>query len=110
MGHARALINVEAVDAQLGIFKEIIEADLSVRNVEALVRSLSRDKSSKVSRNEKIEHGWERAMRDSSAKLAAQLGTPVKIRLSTKERGEIKITFTDVNDLNRILEMLAINR
>ena len=38
MGHARALIGVEAMETQLGIFKEIIEKDLSVRSVEALVR------------------------------------------------------------------------
>src|ERR1043165_4546127 len=40
MGHARALINVDAVDKQLVIFKEIKDKGLSVRQTEALVRNL----------------------------------------------------------------------
>ena len=40
MGHARALINVDTVDKQLYIFKEIKQKGLSVRQTEALVRNL----------------------------------------------------------------------
>src|SRR5215216_4079855 len=40
MGHARALINVDTVDRQLYIYKEIKEKGLSVRQTEALVRNL----------------------------------------------------------------------
>src|SRR4026209_1559226 len=40
MGHARALINVDTVDKQLFIYKEIKEKELSVRQTEALVRNL----------------------------------------------------------------------
>ena len=109
MGHARALINVEAIDAQLGIFQEIIDADLSVRNVEALVRALSHDKPKKISQKSKIEARLECAMKDSGEKLATRLGTQVKINVSTKERGEIKIIFTNGRDLDRILKLLAVD-
>ncbi|HEV7780932.1 MAG TPA: ParB/RepB/Spo0J family partition protein, partial [Chitinophagaceae bacterium] len=40
MGHARALINVDTIDKQLFIFKEIKEKGLSVRQTESLVRNL----------------------------------------------------------------------
>ena len=40
MGHARALINVDTIDKQLFIYKEIKEKGLSVRQTEALVRNL----------------------------------------------------------------------
>lgn len=40
MGHARALINVDTVDQQLYIYKEIKNKGLSVRQTEALVRTL----------------------------------------------------------------------
>jgi ParB family chromosome partitioning protein len=109
MGHARALINVETIDAQLGIFQEIIEEDLSVRSVEALVRALSHDKSRKISQKKKIEAGLEGAMKVSGEKLATRLGTQVKIQVSTKERGEIKIIFANSRDLNRILKLLAVD-
>ena len=54
MGHARALINVDTVDKQLYIFKEIKQKGLSVRQTEALVRNLYKNggavkKSSKSS-------------------------------------------------------------
>ena len=42
MGHARALINVDTIDKQLFIYKEIKEKGLSVRQTEALVRNLYR--------------------------------------------------------------------
>ena len=107
MGHARALINVEAVDAQLGIFKEIIEEDLSVRNVEALVRNLPHSKPKKAPQKKRVGAILESMMKDSSTKLASRLATQVKIHVSTKERGEIKIAFTDTKELNRILKMLV---
>src|SRR5690606_5962436 len=47
MGHARALINVDTVDRQLYIFKEIKEKGLSVRQTEALVRNLYKESGSK---------------------------------------------------------------
>ena len=43
MGHARALINVDTIDKQLYIFKEIKEKGLSVRQTEALVRNLYKE-------------------------------------------------------------------
>jgi ParB family transcriptional regulator, chromosome partitioning protein len=108
MGHARALINVEAIDAQLGIFQEIIEADLSVRNVESLVRALSHNKPRKISQTRNIEVSVEGTMKDFGEKLAARLKTQVKINVNTKDGGEIKIMFTNERDLNRILKLLAV--
>jgi ParB family transcriptional regulator, chromosome partitioning protein len=109
MGHARALINVEKVEAQLGIFKEIAKEDLSVRKVEALVRTLSHGKPKKISQKTKVAAGFEGIMKDSSARLSTWLGTQVKIHAKTKEKGEIKIEFTNAQDLHRILKMLAVS-
>lgn len=106
MGHARALINVEVVDAQLGLFKEIIEENLSVRNVESLVRSIARRKSPKVLHQEKKATTSKSAMRDASTQLTDRLGTQVKIHLKAKERGKIEISFTNTADLSRILKIL----
>jgi ParB family chromosome partitioning protein len=40
MGHARALVNIDTVDKQLFVFKEIQQKELSVRQTEELVRKL----------------------------------------------------------------------
>ena len=109
MGHARALINVEAVDAQLGIFKDIMEADLSVRNTEALVRKLSHSRSRKVAQKQKLTTVFDKVIKSSSSKLALRLGAQVKIDVSKKKKGVIKIAFTNAEDLNRILNLLAVD-
>src|SRR5882724_4559189 len=46
MGHARALINVDTVDKQLYLFREIKNKGLSVRQTEELVRRLYKEDSS----------------------------------------------------------------
>lgn len=40
MGHARALVNIDTIDKQLYVFKEIQQKELSVRQTEELVRKL----------------------------------------------------------------------
>lgn len=107
MGHARALINVEAVEAQLSIFQEIITGDLSVRNVEALVRALSQRKISKAAPDKKVTVRLKPTAKEASAKLANRLGTQVKIQISPKEKGAIKIAFANAKELDRILSVLV---
>jgi ParB family chromosome partitioning protein len=45
MGHARSLITIETSEMQLEVYKKMLENKLSVRNVENLVRKLSKTKS-----------------------------------------------------------------
>ena len=45
MGHARSLITIETSEMQLEVYKKMLANKLSVRNVENLVRKLSKTKS-----------------------------------------------------------------
>lgn len=108
MGHARAMVNVENVDQQLYIFKEILTKDLSVRKVEDLVRSLhssKKDQSSAKSGNEKtLRNNFEyQKIQDD---LSSKFGNKVLIKADEKGKGSINIPFLSTDDLNRILEML----
>ena len=107
MGHARALINIEDVDKQLAIFKKAVDEELSVRKVEALVKSLNEGKPAKEEK-----HGLDPVkkyeMNKIQQRLASHFGTKVGIKSDAKNRGEIKIPFTSASDLNRILEILEI--
>ena len=105
MGHARALINIENVDLQLDIFKKIIEQDLSVRKVEELVRSAGQKQKEVKKAGETPGAGKEIA--DLQSKLASHFGTRVQVK-SDGKKGEIKIPFLSVDDLNRILDILDI--
>ncbi len=106
MGHARAIINIENVDKQLAIFKKIIEDDLSVRKVEALVRAMmtGEQPASPEKKIENPEKSYE--IKQLQQKLSSQFGTRISIKSDERNRGEIKIPFVSAEDLNRILEIL----
>lgn len=107
MGHARALINIENVDAQLDIFKQIISKELSVRKVEQLARDTLSKKEKLVSEKkdpqENNNNGKEIVKLQS--RLASHFGTKVHVK-SDGGKGEIKIPFLSIEDLNRILDIL----
>lgn len=103
MGHARALVTVENIDSQLEIFKKIIAQDLSVRKVEELVRSYQKEKNSDQPAQPEPNQEITRLQH----KLTSHFGTRVLIR-SDGNKGDIKIPFVSVDDLNRILEILQL--
>lgn len=55
MGHARALINVDNTKRQLAIFKAAVNENLSVRQVEDLVRT---EKDSPVANKNKLQTNY----------------------------------------------------
>lgn len=106
MGHARALVSVETIDTQLKIFKEIIKKDLSVRNVEALVRTWASEKKPEVNQSKQAENRIKDKTKKVSSRLATWLGTQVQIQVDAHEKGIIKIAFANTKELNRILNLL----
>lgn len=104
MGHARAIINIENADAQLYIFKKILAEDLSVRKVEELARELSQNKNQKGSTAAPTSNA-NREIGQLTNKLSSHFGTKVSVK-SDGKKGEIKIPFLSIEDLNRILEIL----
>ena len=103
MGHARAIVNVEDADVQLSIYKKIISDALSVRKVEELVRNLDEQKSA-VSPKRNTETLEE--VKSLQTKLSSHFGTRISVKSNQKYKGEIKIPFVSLEDLNRILEIL----
>lgn len=106
MGHARALINIEAVETQLSLFKKIIEEELSVRKVEALVKALNEGTPDKTSQKPGLSPVKKYELTKIQQRLASHFGTKVALKADQKNKGEIKIPFTSAADLNRILELL----
>jgi len=104
MGHARAIINIENPDIQLLIFKRIIQQDLSVRQVEELARTLSRNKDKGRS---PASTAPSREISQLQGKLSNYFGTKVTVK-SDGRKGEIKIPFLSVEDLNRILDIFKL--
>lgn len=105
MGHARAIINVENADQQLYIFKRTLAEELSVRKVEDLVRSLALQKASSTSNVSTAQPAATKEISQLQSKLSSHFGTRVVVK-SDGKKGDIRIPFLSVEDLNRILDIL----
>ncbi|HEU5148501.1 MAG TPA: ParB/RepB/Spo0J family partition protein [Chryseosolibacter sp.] len=109
MGHARAIINVENPEKQLYIFRKTLEDDLSVRKVEELVREMSPKKPEKTEdKNTAAAAAPNREITQLQSRLSSHFGTRVVVR-SDGGKGEIKIPFLSVEDLNRIIDILKLS-
>ena len=99
MGHARALLAVESPMKMSTICRRIIREDLSVRDVEKIT-SPTKSKTSKSlpSKDPHVE-----SIEDD---LRRRLGTKVHLKANAEWKGKIEIDFYDLDDLERILEIL----
>ena len=103
MGHARALININDTKTQLIILHRILEKKLSVRQVEEIVRNLSAENPvSKKSESPVLPVKFERAKET----LTGKLNTEVDLKLNSKGKGSIIITFKSDEDFDRIVSKL----
>ena len=108
MGHARALVNIENVDAQIDIYQSIIKEDLSVRAVEKIVRDYALGKYKQKKKSITESSGPSAEIKNLTGQLSSHFGTKVDIKADGKNKGEIKIPFVSTDDLNRILEILGV--
>lgn len=99
MGHARALVNVDAVDKQLFIFNEIKSKGLSVRQTEELVRKLYAPRHAPA-----LKSGLSPSMKKIEDELATQFGTRVKLSHSKSGTGSITFDYYSIQELNGLLE------
>ena len=106
MGHARALINVDTVDRQLFIFREIKEKGLSVRQTEALVRNLYKN-NQPVKKTSKSS--LPPAFQQIEDKLASQFSTRVKLKHSRNGSGQITFDYYSLEELNKILGQMDVS-
>jgi len=96
MGHARTLSKLENPEEIIKLAKQIDEDSITVRNVE----EISKDKEKKIKISKKEDNNDYKYVEDL---LRDKLDTKIKI----KDR-KIEISFNNVADLNRILEILNI--
>ena len=105
MGHARALVNIDDITVQLKIYREIIDNQLSVRDVENIVREEAGAKTPKP--KAKIHRpGNNFEFTKIQNILSDHFGNKVKLQRSKKGNGKIVIPFENDEDLNRVLELL----
>lgn len=104
MGHARALVTLEDPVAQIAVYKEAVAKHLSVREIEALVRTYQPKKN--VPQAGKKETGISYEQRKLQDALSSHLATRVIIKKGTQGKGEIVISFFSDDDLYRIKDII----
>lgn len=102
MGHARALLALDDVADQLRLRDEIINAGMNVREVESRAKS----RSSKPAR--KGAHVDDVHIKKAALSMERRLGVKVEIKPKGKG-GSIVIHYHDVDELNRVLDLIAAN-
>ena len=105
MGHARAIVSIEDVEKQLFIFNKILSDDLSVRATEEMARAVS-TKPAPVKAADAKQPVSTSEINGLQTKLSSHFGTKINIKSDSQYKGEIKIPFVSVDDLNRILDIL----
>ena len=106
MGHARALINIDTIEQQLEIFRKVVAEELSVRKVEELVRNVQNASKKPDPQQKLVFNKYEEELKGVESKLSSQFGTKIVVKANNDGKGEIKIPFVSVDELNRILEIL----
>lgn len=105
MSQARSIINIEDKAKQLIILKEIIDKDLSVRQVEELVRSLN----SKNEKTKKQKDVLPEAIIFKVDSLSKALNTKVKVNRNSKGKGSLTIDFKNDEDFERLIAIINKN-
>ncbi|HCS66692.1 MAG TPA: chromosome partitioning protein ParB [Oribacterium sp.] len=108
-GHARALLSVEDPELRKKIAEKCTNENLSVREIETLVKldRLSKEKKERKSSPEAQELRRLKVIyRDLEKKMKTKLGTKVSIVPKNTERGTLEIEYYSQDDLDRIFMIL----
>ena len=103
MGHGRAIINIENSREQLYIYEKVISENLSVRETEALVRNLKIKTKKKTLTKKTVLPNY---LKTAKKELSKYLDSPVIIKSSATNKGNVSIPFKNKRDFYRILNLL----
>ena len=105
MGHARAILGVDDIDKQLYIYREILNKNLSVRDVELLARETG-NKSTIKKKKEEMKDQLSFEFSKIQNILTSHFGAKIQLQRANNGSGKIVIPFSNDEDLNRVLELL----
>ncbi len=104
MGHGRAIINVEDLDAQADMYQKIVSKNLSVRETEALVKNYQ--ESLKPKPNLKPNSSAFEIDDEQKNAFNRYFGNKVDVKITGNGKGKITIPFQSEADFNRIIQLI----
>ena len=102
-GHARALLSIENSEQQYAVAQRVFDEKLSVRDIEKIVKEMSKEKKEKNS--SKLDNEF--IYKDFEEKIKNNLGTKVTIKPKDNNKGKIEIEYYTQNEFERIALLLA---
>ena len=106
-GHARTLLPVTDGDDQFELAEMVIDEGLSVRAVEALVKSYLTKAENPAEKEEEVSKDDAREYRAIEDDLKSLFATKVKVKpLGKRNKGKIEIEYYSDDDLERLLTLL----
>lgn len=107
MGQARTLLAVKDEALQVKLAKRTVAQNLTVRQLEALVNELNADKAPTPKKPKPKKNAYLQACEQ---KLADKFAAKVAIKNNaTSHKGKIEINYTNLAELNRLLDVLEIH-
>ena len=105
MGHARALIGLSGAQ-QVMLAEQIVQNNLSVREVENLVKSLG-DSDALVPQKQVQKTSVNHDVLRLQEALSDKLGATVNITVGTKGAGTLKISYANLDQLDEIVSRIS---
>ena len=103
-GHGRALLSAPNVSSMKKLARTAVSKGWSVREAERQSRRLARaDGAAAAPKKE----GKSTNVRDLESRLSRALGSSTKIHESGKERGQVRITYSSFDELDRLIDKLT---
>ena len=101
-GHARALLGLDTPEAMEQALAMVLERSLSVRQTETLIKRLRQPPPEPSDEQAPITPN----VRDLQQRLSESLKTRVRLHATSKKRGRIEISYSSLDELDRLLEVL----
>ncbi len=103
MGHARALLSIDDADVQVSVCNDIINNDLSVRQVETLVRKFNQEGEEE---KPAITLSLPQYHTEKKNTLSDRFKSKIEIKRNIKGKGHISIHFKSDDDFDRVINLL----
>lgn len=103
-GHARALLGLEDQEQQIALANDIVQKGLNVRQVEKLVKLMTKPQREKEEKEEEKDLSF--IFRDLEERMKGIMGTKVMIHQKDKNKGRIEIEYYSPSELERIVELI----
>ena len=102
MGHARCLVGIESEEKQLELAQQVISQDLSVRQLEELIRKKD-NTGAKAPKEKTVVPEW---CKEAKQKLADKVSAKVSLKPGRKGKGSLVIDYGSEEELQRIFNLL----